>query len=79
MSQDDTAAALRVAQEGVEKFRQKGDKQAEAQALDLLAGVHLAANEKDEASCMSHRCYGLCLVNENRKIYSIEYRVYMEG
>lgn len=62
----------------VEKFRQKGDKQAEvpwcplclciyrhkssdypagfcarpweAQALDLLAGVYLASNEKDEAS-----------------------------
>ncbi|CAK8989139.1 unnamed protein product [Durusdinium trenchii] len=49
MDKDDTAGALKVAQEGVEKFRQKGDKQAEAQALDLLAGVYLASNEKDEA------------------------------
>lgn len=49
MDKDDTEAAVKVAQEGVEKFRQKGDKQAEAQALDLLAGVYLASNEKDEA------------------------------
>lgn len=56
MDKDDTLAALKVAQEGVEKFRQKGDKQAEAQALDLLAGVHLAANEKDEAPGVGEGC-----------------------
>jgi len=49
MDKDDTEAALQVAQAGVEKFKQKGDKQAEAQGLDLLAGVYLASNEKDEA------------------------------
>ncbi|CAJ1330632.1 unnamed protein product [Effrenium voratum] len=49
MDKDDTEGALKVAQAGVEKFKQKGDKQAEAQGLDLLAGVYLASNEKEEA------------------------------
>lgn len=45
----DFQLAIEYVQQGLEKFRQIGDKTAEAQAMDLLSGIHLAQDEQEEA------------------------------
>lgn len=53
MDKDDHEGALETAKEGLEKFKEKGDRTAEAQALDLMAGIALAQDEKEEALRLS--------------------------
>eukprot|EP00440_Ansanella_granifera_P024325 gb/GFBE01026423.1/.p1 GENE.gb/GFBE01026423.1/~~gb/GFBE01026423.1/.p1 ORF type:complete len:777 (+),score=240.65 gb/GFBE01026423.1/:1-2331(+) len=59
MDKDDSESALKVAQAGLEKFKEKGDKAAQAQNLDLLAGIYLASEEKEEALKMAEESLAL--------------------